>query len=251
MNLANLKILITRPRLQADEFAAALRKAGAIPVLFPVIEIGPIQDLRALDRALVSLARYDWLVLTSVNGVEALFHRMKALGLAALPEGPRVAAIGPKTARALRERGVAVAFMPAEYVAEAILPGLGDLHERWVLLLRADIARPALARAISAAGGIAHEIPVYHTLPVTPDSSALAAIRSGVHVVTFTSSSTVRNFVALVRSAGLDPEHLPGRPLFACIGPVTRQTAREYRLPVAVTAGEYTTDGLLEALKSM
>lgn len=251
MNLKDLRILITRPRHQADEFAAALQAAGAVPVIFPVIEISPIEDFDALDRALHTLDRYDWVVLTSANGVEALFSRMDVLKIVGFPHGPRVAAIGPQTARALETRGVTPDFVPEEYIAEAILPGLGDLHNRWVLLLRADIARPALAKAIATAYGIAHEISVYRTLPGALDQQAMAAIRKGLDVVTFTSSSTVRNFVALVKSAGLDPEHLPGSPLFACIGPITQSTAQEYNLPVAVTASQYTANGLLKALKGL
>jgi uroporphyrinogen-III synthase len=186
--------------------------------------------------------------LTSVNGVEAVWERFAALELPAVPAGVRVAAIGPKTAEALLGRGVRPEFVPDEYVAEAILPGLGDLRGRWVLLPRADLARPALPQAIQAAGGVAHEIAAYRTLPAAPDPDGLQALSSGVDIITFTSSSTVRNFMALARAAGLDSLDLPGSPIFACIGPITTATAREEGLPVALTAGEYTTEGLIIAL---
>lgn len=248
MDLSAKRILITRPRSQADEFAAALHAAGAEPVLFPVIEIGPVQDNTSLDRALEKLICYDWLVLTSVNGVQAVWERLDALNIDALPASVRIAAIGPKTASALEDNGVTPNFVPDEYVAEAILPGLGDLRGRWVLLPRADLARPALPRSIQNADGVAHEITAYRTLPAQPDPQALEALRAGVDVITFTSSSTVRNFVALVERAGLDPLRLPGEPLFACIGPITAGTAREAGLPVDIVADEYTIEGLQDAL---
>ncbi len=248
MDLSAKKVLVTRPRGQADAFAAALQAAGAVPLLFPVIAIAPLKDTQELDQALRTLSEYDWLVLTSANGVHAVWQRLQELGLSGLPESLPVAAIGPQTAAALRLRGVEPAFVPGEYIAEAILPGLGALHGRRILLLRAEIARPALADAIRRAGGEAHEIPVYRTLPELPDAQSLQALFDGVHVVTFTSSSTVSNFATIVRQAGLDPAHLPGRPVMACIGPITAQTACDEGMPVDVMAEEYTTAGLLRAL---
>lgn len=248
MNLTDKRVMITRPRAQADEFAAAFEAAGAEAILFPVIEIRPVQDTTILDRALNKLGCYDWLVLTSVNGVRAVWDRFSDLGFNEVPEEVKVAAIGPKTAQALQERGAPPDFVPGEYVAEAIVPGLGDLRGRWVLLPRADLARPALPRAIQVRDGIAHEIAAYHTLPAKPDQDALQSLRQGVDAITFTSSSTVRNFIALASAAGLDPQKLPGDPIIACIGPITAGTAKEAGLEVDVIADEYTTEGLLEAL---
>ena len=247
-DLQGKRVLVTRPERQASEFGEALRAVGAEPVYFPVIEIGPAADTTCLDRALQKLTCYDWLVLTSVNGVQAVWERMDALGVDGIPEPVRVAAIGPKTADALRQQGVQPDFVPPEYVAEAILPGLGDLQGRWVLLPRADIARPALAEAIAQAGGVAHEIAAYRTLPSQPDPQRLQVLREGVDVITFTSSSTVRNFAALVAAAGLDLLQLPGNPRVACIGPITAETARQQGLPVDIVAEEYTTQGLIQAL---
>jgi uroporphyrinogen-III synthase len=249
-NLHGLRVLITRPRHQSMEFASKLQALGAEPVLFPVIEIHPIEDSTALDRALLKMSCYDWIIFTSVNGVQAVLERLSLLGIPGLPNDLLCAAIGPKTAAALEMHGRQPDLIPAEYVAEALLPGLGDLRGKWVLLPRADLARPALAQAIREAGGAAHEIAVYRTLPAEPDSQGLEALQSGVDVVTFTSSSTVRSFLYLVHQAGLDPLDLPGHPRFACIGPITAQTAAEEGLPVDLIAGEFTTDGLLEALQS-
>jgi uroporphyrinogen-III synthase len=249
MNLAGMRILVTRPQSQAGEFMDCLRQAGAHPIAFPVIQIQPVEDGNPLDAALRSLGDYNWVIFTSANGVQMVWQRLAELGLPGIPPSVRTAAIGPKTAAALQERQVQVNYIPSEYIAEAILPGLGDLQGKRVLLLRADLARPDLARLIEQAGAVADEIAAYRTTPAQPDSQALQALRQGVDIVTFTSSSTVRNFVELAGAAGLDVQHLPGKPLFACIGPITAATAAEFGLPVDIVATEYTTDGLLAALQ--
>lgn len=267
-----MKVLITRPRLQADDFAERLRSAGFEPIFFPVIEILPIENNGALDRALSGLSCYEWVVFTSVNGVGVVFDviarcetskqsptdaRRLLRGIyteqserARSDTAPKVAAIGPKTAEALKAYGVTPDFVPEEFVAEAILPGLGDVRGKWVLLLRAEIAREALPEAISEAGGIAHEIAVYKTLPAQPDPEGLAALKAGVDIITFTSPSTVQNFVAIAKQNGLDPHSLPNNPSFACIGPITEQAAREDGMTNLVVAKEYTTDGLVEVIRS-
>jgi uroporphyrinogen III methyltransferase/synthase len=142
-------------------------------------------------------------------------------------------------------------FVPEEYVAESILPGLGDLRGKWVLLPRAEIARKALPEAIFEAGGIPHEIAVYKTLPAQLDSEGLVALQAGIDIVTLTSPSTVQNFAAITRQNGLDPLALPGNPLFACIGPITEKAAREEGFTNLVTAKEYTTEGLIEAISNL
>jgi uroporphyrinogen III methyltransferase/synthase len=249
-----MKILVTRPRNQADAFANALVVAGFEPIFFPVIEIRSFEENIALDRAIAKLGCYDWVVFTSVNGVEAFFERVTSpFPFQGERPGMRVktAAIGPKTARSLISRGVTPDFVPDEYVAEAILPGLGDLRGRWVLLPRAEIARKALPEAIASAGGVAHEIAVYQTVPAEPNMEGLAALKFGVDAVTFTSPSTVENFVALVRRAGLDPLHLPGDPRIACIGPITQQAAGEAGFAGTLVADEYTTEGLVDLLQKV
>jgi uroporphyrinogen III methyltransferase/synthase len=243
-----MKILVTRPRAQAGQFASALAEAGFTPVFFPVIEIRPMDDNTALDRAIAKLDCYDWVVFTSVNGVEVFFEHLASPFPA---EGVKVAAIGPKTAEALRARGVEPDFIPDEYVAEAILPGLGDLRGKWVLLPRAEIARQALPQAILKAGGIAHEIAVYRTLPAQLDLAGLAELNSGVDVITFTSPSTVQNFVEIARRQNLDPLALPNNPRIACIGPITAKAAGEEGFVVDLVADEYTTEGLIESLSGL
>jgi uroporphyrinogen-III synthase len=260
-----MKILVTRPRAQAVDFAEKLEQAGFEPIFFPVIEIQPIQENVPLDRALENLGCYEWVVFTSVNAVEVLFDSIaRSDATKRTPEearfsvlfthsdpAPKIAAIGPKTAAALQARGVTPDFVPEEFVAEAILPGLGDLRGKWILLPRAEIARNTLPEAIVNAGGIAHEIAVYKTLPVQPDPNGLAALKAGVDVVTLTSPSTVQNFVAIARKHGFDPLNLPNNPVFACIGPITEQAAKEEGLVNLVVAGKYTTEGLTETISGL
>jgi uroporphyrinogen-III synthase len=215
-----------------------------------VIEISPVTDTTNIDKALHNLENYDWAVFTSVNGVEAVWARLTALNLKPKFNLIRVAAIGPKTAATLESYGVKVDFVPDEYVAESILPGLGQLHGKRFLLARADIARPTLREQIEAAGGRVDEIPVYRTVPAQPELESINAIREGVDVVLFTSSSTVRNFIELIHAFNLKVHQLPGDPIFACIGPITAKTAMEYDLSTDVIAKRYTTDGLIDALQS-
>lgn|SRR5574341_36876 len=237
------RILVTRPRQQADRFMEGLKSAGFEPICFPVIEIRPMEDHTQLDQALRNLNKYEWVVFTSANGVDVMFNR-----LLAGTHFPKVAAIGPKTAEALKARGVTPDFVPEEYVAESILPGLGDLKNKWVLLPRAEIARKALPKAIANAGGIAHEIAVYKTLPAQIDPNGLAALKSGVDWITFTSPSTVQNFVEIVRKQKMDPFQLKSNPKIACIGPITKNAAKEEGFVVDLVAEKYTTEGLVRAL---
>jgi len=252
MNLTNKRILITRSRAQAVKFADSLAAQGAQPIIFPVIEIVPAEDLSALDRALQTLDDYDWLVLTSVHGVNAFFDRLEALGMERLTPGLRVAAVGPRTARAVSDRGVWVEHMPDEYIPEAMLPGFGNnIYGKRFLLPQSNLARTVLAGEIRSTGGLVNEVVAYRTVSAEPDPSELNALRSGVDVVTFTSPSTVHNFVGIVRKNGLDPLNLPGSPLYACIGPVTKRAAEEAGLLTALVANQYTTDGLVEVISRL
>ena len=246
--LEGLRIVVTRPRDQAAEMLEQIEGLGGEPVLIPAIEIDFPSENQPLDRSLQKLDCYDWVVFTSVNGVKAVWDRMARLELNAFPDGIRIAAIGPKTAQELEQKGVETDFMPAEYRAEAVFPGLGEVEGRRVLLPRAEIARPALAELIQEAGGIAHEVAAYHTLPGKLEEKAAQRLAQGVDWLTFTSSSTVRNFIKLVEKAGLNPLQLPGAPHVACIGPITAGTAEEKGYAVQVSAEEYTVEGLLGSL---
>lgn len=248
--LGGLRMVITRPEAQSETLYERLRRAGAMPILFPVITIAPPEPGSALDQAIQRLSEYDWIIFTSANGVQqfrtrlADMLRMPPAQLQGIPGfNGKIAAIGPKTAEALRRSGTEVHVMPGEYRAEAILDVIGEVQGAHILLPRADIARAELAVGLRRRGAIVDEVAAYRTLPATPPPSAFAQLQKGVDVVTFTSSSTVRYFVALTR--GIDY----GDPAIACIGPVTAETARQLGLRVDIVADEYTVDGLLRALE--
>ena len=235
-------VLITRPRKQSHSFADALEDAGFEPIFFPVIQIRAMDDLSALEEAMTQIEKYEWIIFSSTNSVDVFFDFVGVVGV------PKIAAIGSKTEASLKLRGVDVDFVPKEYVGEAILAGLGDVQDKWILLPRAKVAREVVPQEITKAGGIVHEIAIYETLPATPDAESLDALRKGVDVVTFTSPSTVKNFIKITKAAGLDPLNLPNNPLFACIGPVTEKAAREAGFSPIVVAETYTTDGIIDIL---
>jgi uroporphyrinogen III methyltransferase / synthase len=249
MKLTGKRVLITRPRAQAEEFADALIAEGAQPIFFPVIQIIPPDDFSALDFAIRNLDQYDWLMLTSVHGVEALFKRLETLGINRIPSRMQVAAVGSRTARCLSERGVWVEHVPDEYIPEAMLPGLGkNIYGKRFLFPQSNLARTVLADEIRFAGGLVTEVVAYRNVVSDPDISEINDLLAGVDMITFTSPSTVSNFIAIVRKNGLDPLDLPGKPLLACIGPITKKAAEEVGFSDSAVASEYTTTGLVEVL---
>jgi uroporphyrinogen III methyltransferase/synthase len=248
LRLKNKRIVITRPRHQVANLAKLLQGHGAIPVLFPSIKISPVFDSQLLDKALQNIAYYDWLILTSVNGVEAVWNRLAFLGIDQIPAHVQVAAIGPRTAQALLQRGCQVDYTPSQYRLEEILPGLGYIKGKKILLARADLARSVLPEMIRSNGGLADDITAYHTLPVKPDPDGIEAIKAGVDLVTFTSPSIVENFVGLIESIQLSILTLPGQPAFAYIGPITAEKARAFGMPQNIIAEEFTTEGLVEVI---
>ena len=201
--LEGKRVLVTRPRQQAGSLVDKLSAMGAIPILFPAIEIRTAVENPALDRAINELETYKWIIFTSVNGVQAFWQRVEELrpGKAVFQDN-KVAAIGPKTARALQERGVRVDFVPGEYRAEAILNGLGDVRGLKILLARTDLARKNLLDLLIGTGALAEEISVYQVVPAQVDPLTMVELSQGIDIATFTSSSTVRNFLALSGGIG-------------------------------------------------
>jgi uroporphyrinogen-III synthase len=242
--LENKRILVTRPRAQAAELCDQLRAQGATPIVFPTIEIAPLTDFSELDRAIRELNTYHWIIFTSVNGVKALWDRLNLTGFQNLSGFTgHIAAIGPATARALLAHDITATLIPDEYIAEAILDNIGEVRGQRILLPRADIARETLALELQKRGAVVDEIAAYRTLPAQPDPNGLIELQRGVDVITFTSSSTVRNFIALAGQDSVLPH-----TLIACIGPITANTARELGLHVDIQATDYTMDGLVMAL---
>lgn len=277
--LSGLRVLVGRARHQASALSAALRKKGARVIEIPFIEIRPPRSYQPLDHALENLRHYNWLILTSVNGVEALWQRVKKLGLSKKNfYHLHIAAIGPATKKSIEKRGLKVDVVPTQYVAESVVHILHSrVKEKRVLLVRAKVARDVIPHELRAAGALVDVIEAYET--VAPKSSrsrlrrALKNPRRRPHFITFTSSSTVRNFVELLGlkttshhawphhhishhqhgshhpGASAHPRILDGVRL-ASIGPVTSAALRELNLPVDIEAAEYTIPGLVRAIVS-
>ena len=279
--LTGVRVLVGRAQHQAGALSAELRKLGAEVIEIPFIEIRKPRSFQPLDSALQNLASYDWLILTSVNGVEAMWKRMGMKSRSDTfpwksgPSGPRprakndpalavedrrlyIAAIGPATKKAIEQRGLTVDVVPKEYVAESVVRSLrGKVKGKRVLLVRAKVARDVIPRELHRAGAHVDVVEAYET--VVPESSRrkLQAVlknpKRRPHVVTFTSSSTVRNFVELLgsdRTGGRGrPPHIDLEGIrMASIGPVTSATLREFGLPVDIRAKEFTIPGLVKAI---
>ncbi len=246
--LQDKRVLVTRAREQASDLERELQAIGAVPVVFPTIRIvPPTDDYAALDAALGRLETFDWAVFTSVNGVKHVWQRLDVLGLSTADMADvQLAAIGPATARALTAKGLEIAVMPPQYVAESLLDAIPAPAGQRFLLPRADIARDALRTGLQAAGAEVVEVPAYHTVQVEPAPEDWAALDGGVDILTFTASSTVHHFVAQVGRERL--QSLAQHALVAAIGPITAETARSLGLRVDVVADHYTIAGLVEAM---
>ncbi|MBN1562280.1 MAG: uroporphyrinogen-III synthase [Anaerolineae bacterium] len=239
------QIVITRPPHKAEAFAAQLRELGAVPVLMPLIEIRPPREPILLDAVLQGLAAFDWMIITSANAVTHIWRRFEVLQInPAQIIWPKIAAIGPATANMLHQHGVEFALMPDEHVAEALFAALDaqiKLKGTRILLPQGNLARSFLADSLAAAGADVLPVIAYETVRSTINS---ALLKQPFDAITFTSSSTVENFVDQFD----DPRAIIGEALVACIGPVTADTARDLGLPVHVIADPYTVDGLIAAL---
>lgn len=246
--LYGLRIVVTRAREQAGKLTQQLRELGADVFEFPTIAIVPPEDPEPFDY----IGSYDWVVLTSVNGVDMLFHRLEALGHDARDlKGVKLCVIGSATADAVRRRFLRIDLMPEQYVAEDLLEALaatgGGIAGKRFLLPRADIARSFLPKELRARGGEVTELVAYRT--VQPDGSESLAedlVAYRPHLITFTSSSTARNFCTMVGSGRL--EALLNSAAVATIGPITSQTAADLGLNVAVEPAQHDIPSLVEAI---
>lgn len=248
--LSGVRVLVGRARHQAGALSGELRKVGATVLEIPFIEIRQPRSFARLDLALNNLANYDWLILTSANGVEAMWERLAKLRQTKTLGHLRIAAIGPATKKAIEQRGVKVDVVPKEYVAESVVRSLRRrVKGKRVLLVRAKVARDVIPRELRRAGAQVHVVEAYETIVPQSSRTRLRSVlknpQTRPHIVTFTSSSTVRNFVALLgarRSADL------GQIRLASIGPVTSATLRELGLRTDIEAKEFTIPGLIEAI---
>ncbi len=267
--LSGVRVLVGRARHQAGALSVELRRLGATVIEIPFIEIRKPRSYKPLDLALKNLADYDWLILTSVNGVEAMWERLLRLRVSNKNlKHLHIAAIGPATMRATEKHGLRVDVVPKEYVAESVVRSLRRrVKGKRVLLVRAKVARDVIPKELRKAGAQVDVVEAYETVVPQASRRRLQSVfgnpRQRPHVVTFTSSSTVRNFVELIggpRSARRAVQALPGRGVrgstiqlgpaiqLASIGPVTSSTLRELGLGADINAKEFTIPGLVKAI---
>jgi uroporphyrinogen III methyltransferase/synthase len=246
--LSGKRIVVTRTRTQAGILSEQLRALGADVIELPTIRIEPPSDLRAFAELVQDAHAYDWIVFTSVNGVNAFFDLFYKLYDDAREIGAaRIAAIGPATAQRIKDFHMHVDLQPQEFVAESIVREFGKqggVENLRILLARAEKARDLLPRELSALGAIVDEGFAYRTVPETRDDNGARRrlLEEGADLITFTSSSTVENFLALELP-------WPGKMQVASIGPVTSKTARDHGLDVAVEARRHDIPGLVAAVR--
>ena len=249
--LKGLRVLVTRPRSQARGFMAQLEKAGAHPILLPTIKIVAPPSWESADKAISRLSDYQWLILSSINGVNCFFQRLQEKGFDYRSCAHLTTiCVGPKTARAATEIGLKSYMVAKEYAAEGIIEifaGL-DIKDQRILLPRALKARELLPESLRQKGACVDVVPVYETI-FPPESAELLNQLLGqenIDIITVTSASSASNLVKYCH----DPQtlkHLKSLPT-ACIGPITADAATIVGLNVKVTAEDYTSEGLMEAL---
>jgi|KBSMisStaDraftv2_1062788.scaffolds.fasta_scaffold123804_2 uroporphyrinogen-III synthase len=248
--LSNRRIVVTRTRQQASELAAKLEVLGAIAVLLPTIEIVPPESFGPLDDALMQLDWFDWLIFTSANAVEAFAQRLKHCKVNTSTSMPRIAVVGPATARAVEAIGHTVALLPARYVAESLAESLlPHASGKRMLLVRAEEARNLLPDALVPAGAAVTIVAAYRNRIPTASLESIRKIFSSLSerpdAVTFTSASTARNFSALLEGAALA---IPPDTQLASIGPITSEALRELGYSPTIEARESTISGLVDAI---
>ncbi|MDY0188251.1 MAG: uroporphyrinogen-III synthase, partial [Syntrophus sp. (in: bacteria)] len=244
-------VVITRPEPQAASMATLLRDAGARVIAFPTIRIAPPESWDGLDAAIQRLETYAWLIFTSANGVHYFLERLRAAGkdLRDL-KGIRLCTIGPATAAVLEGQGLRVDLVPETYLSEGVVAAFEryNLSGQRILLPRAEKARDVIPDGLARRGAFVDVVTAYRTVNSGRKATELAGqiARGHVDVLTFTSPSTVTNFLEI-----MGPEFLPipAGIRVACIGPVTAAAARKAGLPVDILQETYTVQGLVESLK--
>jgi uroporphyrinogen III methyltransferase / synthase len=256
-SLAGKTIMLTRPRAQSGEMAGLLTGLGANVIYCPTIEIAAPGNWEALDAAIERLETYDWLVFTSANGSEYFFARLAEKR----PDRPLVmtsqitCAIGPATAKAIQSTGAQVDVIATDSTAEGALKtiieyagGEDKICGLRILIPRARVAREVLPDELTKLGAHVDAVEAYQTIKPAVDRDNLVAMFSAgrIDAITFTSSSTIKNFAAIV---GMDDlSTLLHRVAVACIGPITAQTAAEHGLTTVIQPEAYNATALVEAL---
>ena len=249
--LMGKRIVVTRAREQASDLLQLLNDAGADCLECPTIQIAPPNDWKPLDRAIKGLVDYHWLVFTSVNGVGFFFKRLFELGLDVRAlHHVKTACIGPATEKRLKDFGLTCDILPESYRAESVVEAFmrQQIKGKKILLPRAAEARPILPEELSRMGATVDEVPAYVTRIAEDNTATLLDRLANQHIdcLTFTSSSTVRNFKKLIPEEAF--EKLMAPVTVACIGPITADTARDLGFDVHLVADTYTIPGLVDAL---
>jgi len=247
------RVLVTRPQTPGrDDLSIALRQLGAEPVVLPTVEIQAPDSWEEVDRAIAHLADLDWIVFASANAVRMFIGRCRELtdAIATTRAAVGVAVVGPATAAALEEDHIRVDQIPEVHRAEEIVPLLGDLKEKKVLLPRSTIGGPELPGLLRHAGAEVTEVITYRTVTATQRPEDVErALGAGLDYVTFASGSAVRGLAQLSAAAGLDLVSLLTDAVIACIGPSAARAARELGFENVIVATEHTVDGLISALR--
>lgn len=253
-------VLVTRANHQADSFQKGLESKGAIPYLFPLIQTQRTRALDPLDEAIQALAKYRWLVFTSVNGVNFFARRCQELypaaSFASLVAHAQIAAVGPKTKLRLEEYGLPVTLMPSDAKQEELAEELCQWvkpNER-VLIPTSQLARPLLRETLQQHSILVDVVEVYETLAVEHSSSDKEKLlqklqASEIDVLTFTSPSTVVHFLRMMEEMQAPWQELLSTAVVACIGPITAQKAEECGMKVEVQAQPYTVEALMANLE--
>lgn len=243
-------VLVTRAMAQASELSLLLKEYGASVVEFPLIKVISPTSFEPLDKAIEKINLYEWIIFTSINGVQSFFKRLKQQGkdLREL-KGVQIGAIGPKTGQAIKDIGLNIDIQPEdEYLSEGLVKLLScqRIKGKRVLIPRAQEAREILVDELKRLGAEVDVVPAYQTITETFRTEELYNILKGIDIITFTSSSTVINFVSKLKSE--DMNNLLSGIKIASIGPITTQKAEELGLKVDITASEYTINGLVNAI---
>ena len=247
------RILVTRAREQASGFIEALTRLGAECIEFPTIEVVPPESWGPLDQAIQSLDNYQWLVFTSVNGVKFFLERLEAAGKDIRDlKGLKIAAIGSKTAETWYRFGVKPDIVPDEYRAEAVVACFGryGIKGAKILIPRAAEAREILPEELKKMGAEVDVVPAYHTIkPDQATGKLREMLKHGtIDMVTFTSSSTVNNFVEMFKDDAKRLQEWMSHAKVACIGPITARTAREKGFSVNIIPRQYTIESLTDCI---
>jgi uroporphyrinogen III methyltransferase/synthase len=243
--------LVTRPEDQAADFIRALSELGAQCLLFPTIKIIPPATWKGLDRAIEGLSRYDWILFTSVNGVKYFLERLLVASKDVRHlKGIKIGVIGPKTTAALMDRGISPDIIPDKYWAEGIVEVLEryPIEGKRILLPRPAIARDYIPKKLESLGAIVDVVEAYQTVKPEYSKDQLGELFNNgtIDMITFTSPSTVTNFLDLFEGTSIYKEL--SKVEVACIGPITAQKATEIGLKVNIVPDEYTVNALTRAI---